>query len=251
MTTMEYHRHLEAVERESTAIVEALRQGPVDVGVPTCPDWTLVDLATHVGQFCAVWSHMICEGTGRTKTPYSEPAVGEADGAWFADWVEQQTGHLAEQLRSTPPGTAVWTWDPSNQTAAFVARRAAHELAVHRFDAESARSSPTPIDGALAADGIDEIFAMLTAWSTVGPDGAPGGGETMHLHATNPDAEWTVTLSSTGPLVERAHAKADLALRGAASDLELELYQRPPLGPVEHLGDDHVLDAWRRTFTFR
>ena len=50
--------------------------------------------------------------------------------------------------------------------------------------------------------------------------------------------------------MERTHGKADLALRGAVSDLELVLYQRPPIGPVEHLGDDEVLAAWHRVFTF-
>ena len=46
------------------------------------------------------------------------------------------------------------------------------------------------------------------------------------------------------------HAKADLALRGAVSDLELVLYQRPTLGDVERLGDESVLAAWQRVFTF-
>ncbi len=53
-----------------------------------------------------------------------------------------------------------------------------------------------------------------------------------------------------GLAVERGHTKADLALRGAASDLELLLYDRPPLGPVERLGSNDALAAWRRAFTF-
>lgn len=247
---MEYHDHVKAVERESAAIATALRAGPLDVGVPTCPDWTLVELATHLGQFCGLWSHVICEGTGRDKTPYTEPSPEQRDAGWFAAWFEQQAGELFELLRATSPDAEVWTWDPSNETAAFVARRAAHELAVHRFDVQSARSSPEPIDGPTAVDGIEEIFAMIAAWRAGGRDVGSGSGETIHLHAREPDAEWTVTLSEGGTVVERRHAKADLALRGTASDLELALYQRPPLGPVEHLGDDAALDAWRRAFTF-
>jgi hypothetical protein len=50
--------------------------------------------------------------------------------------------------------------------------------------------------------------------------------------------------------VERAHAKGDLALRGAVSDLELLLYGRPTLGPVEQLGDETILTRWYEEFIF-
>lgn len=249
---MNFQDHIRAVERESAAITSALRAGSLDVHIPSCPDWTLVELATHLGRFCGFWTHVICEGTGRPKTPYTDPAADERRPEWFADWYAAAAGHLVAQLRSTPPDAKVWTWDPSNETAAFVGRRAAHEMAVHRFDAQLARSSPQPIDGPLAADGIDEIFAMIDAWRTGGVywGASAGAGETLHLHATEPDAEWTIMMAADGPVVERRHTRADLALRGTASDLELELYQRTPLGPVEHFGDEGALTAWRRVFTF-
>ncbi len=246
---MTYDEHVRAVEKESAAVVAGLRAGPLDVGVPTCPDWTLVELGTHVGQFCGLWTHVICEGTGRPKTPFTDSS-GQSESGWFADWYEELAGHLVEQLRTTDPDVEVWTWDPSNRKASFVARRAAHELAVHRFDVQAARSATQPIDGALAVDGIEEIFAMIAAWRAGGQDVGSGAGETLHLHATDPDSEWTVALSPEGTVVERRHAKADLALKGTASDLELTLYQRPPLGTVQSFGDGSVLDAWRRAFTF-
>ena len=91
---------------------------------------------------------------------------------------------------------------------------------------------------------------MLAAWRAGGQDVGSGAGETIHLHSTDGDAEWTLTLSPEGTIVDRQHSKADLALVGAASDLELVLYRRPPLGPVKHHGDDSVLEAWYRAFTF-
>ena len=72
----------------------------------------------------------------------------------------------------------------------------------------------------------------------------------MHLHGTDRGDEWLLTLDPGGLQVERRHAKGDLALRGAVSDLELLLYQRPTLGDVERLGDERVLAAWQRVFTF-
>ena len=75
----------------------------------------------------------------------------------------------------------------------FWSRRQAHELAVHRWDAQLAAGAPQPIDRALAADGIQELFDILPAR----PGGAPtGNGETMHLHCTDGDGEW---LDSTRP----------------------------------------------------
>ena len=247
---MDFAGHRSAVGRESDAIVAGLRAGPLDVRVPTCPDWTLVELASHLGWFCGLWAHVLCEAADRPKTPFEDPPAGGAGAEWFASWVGEQSGYLVEMLGSLTADAPAWTWDPNNNTAGFIARRAAHELAVHRFDVESARGAPTPIDGALAVDGIEEILAMIAARRAQGEEAGVGANETLHLHASDPDAEWTLTLTPDGPRVERAHAKADLALRGAASDLELVLYDRPPLGPVEHFGEDAVLGAWKRVFRF-
>lgn len=238
---MDYDEHVAAVERESDALATALGAGAADAAVPTCPDWTVDDLARHVGEFSGFWSHILCDGTGRPKTPFPDPP---AEG--LADWCREALGHLATELRATPADTEIWTWSDTDSSARFAARRCAHELAVHRVDAELARGAHGPIDGALAIDGIEEIFVMMGARERSGE----AGGETLHLHGTDRDAEWLITLDADGFDVRREHAKGDLALRGAVSDLELTLYQRPPLGELDRFGDESVLDAWYREFTF-
>jgi uncharacterized protein (TIGR03083 family) len=240
---MDYLDHVAAVERELGAITTVLEAGPLDVRVPTCPDWTLADLTKHVGEFAGFWTHVLCEGTGRTKTPFPDPPSGAALAPWFAE----VSPHLVTGLRATPPETEVWTWKPDDQSARFIARRCAHELAVHRFDAQTARGTADPIEPGLAADGIDEIFMMM---SVGGRSSGQASGETIHLHATDSGDEWLLTLNPKGVDVERRHAKADLALRGAVSDLELVLYQRPPAAEVERLGDEGVIGAFYREFTF-
>jgi hypothetical protein len=50
--------------------------------------------------------------------------------------------------------------------------------------------------------------------------------------------------------VRHAHEKGDAAVRGAVSDLELLLYQRPTIGPVERFGDERPLELFYRAFTF-
>ena len=239
---MDYAEHVDAAERGTQAMIAAFRNAEPDARVPSCPEWALADLAEHVGGFTGFWAHVLCEGTGRPKAPIPEHQPGQPLGDWYASLAPL----LVDELRATPPETAVWTW-ADDKSARFVARRCAHELAIHRFDAQLAGGAPQPVDAAVAADGIDEIFYMVDAASD---RAGRGEGETLHLHGTDRDDEWLLTLDPDGLQVERRHAKADLALRGAVSDLELLLYQRPTLGEVERLGDERVLDAWQRVFTF-
>lgn len=243
---MDFEEHLRATEREAAAFTAAVRSGPLDAAVPSCPDWTVADLVVHVGNFTGFWTHVLCEATERPTTPFPPPPAPDG----LADWYEALAGHLVETMATTPPDTKAWTWVREDDTARFAARRCANELAIHRLDAQLAREAPQPIDPALAADGIEEMFVMMTN------RGAPpfGSGQSLHLHGTDTDtdagAEWLVTLRPDEVEVRREHAKGDLALRAAVSDLELVLYQRPPIGPIEQFGDAAVLDAWFRAFTF-
>ena len=232
-----------------------MRAGPLDVRVPSCPDWTLAELAKHVGEFLGFWTHVLCEGAGRPKTEFTACPSPPAIPAWYAGLQSD----LVTQLKATPGEATVWTWAADDQSARFVARRSANELAVHRFDAQLARGGQQPIDGRLAADGIDEIFVMIAAW----PERSErGNGETLHLQGTDRADKWFIELTPDGPRMERGHdvhqrpgadptgTGGHLTLRGAVSDLELLLYQRPPLGQVDQIGDGAALAAWYRAFTF-
>ena len=68
-----------------------------------------------------------------------------------------------------------------------------------------------------------------------------GHGETVHLHATDADSEWLVTLLADRVEGTPGHVKGDAALRGAARDLLLIVWGRDPLGPVEHIGDESAI----------
>lgn len=252
MRLLTYEQHIAAVEHSVADFGDALGAGPVDARVPTCPDWDVAALAHHVGGFTGFWAQILADGTGRARPPYDEPPVGDGPAA-VAKWWETVGGALVAELRAASPDTAVWTWAPSDQTAAFIATRCTHELAVHALDAQFARNDPRPIDPAVAADGIEEIFVMTEAWRANGQHERAifeGGGETLHVHGTDDGRsdEWLLTLGADGLGIERTHAKGDLALRGAVSDLELLLYDRPTLGEVERFGDEAVLDVWRTKF---
>jgi uncharacterized protein (TIGR03083 family) len=242
---MDYGEHVKAAEAGVRTLVDGFERAAPDARVPTCPDWTVADLADHVGGVAGFWAHVVAEGNDREKPPMPERNAGDP----LAPWFSEIGTILTRELRNTAPGAPMWTWNPDDQSSNFIARRMAHELTVHGFDAQlAAGGGPADaIDAAVAADGIDEIFLMVDA----APDRAGrGNGETLHLHGTDRGDEWLLHLEPDGLRVERTHAKGDLALRGAVADLELLLYQRPPLGDIERFGDDAVLDVWYRVFTF-
>lgn len=254
MGVLNYGDHVAAIERESAALGAALAAGARADPVPTCPDWDLAGLAAHVGGVISSWTHAVAEGTGREKP--SIPDLGEDDD--LADWWSVLAASLVAELRAADGSTEMWTWMPDDQSAGFVARRMAHEVAIHRYDAQSAVGAPDPVDGPLAADGIEEIFTMVKAREAAPPDAevaAPvsGSARTLHLHGTGSadDAhEWMITLAPEGLRVTHEHGKGDLALRGEVGDLELALYQRPPVGEIERFGDETALEAWAEVFTF-
>ena len=66
----------------------------------------------------------------------------------------------------------------------------------------------------------------------------------------HPD-EHLVTFLPDGPVLSHEHADAaDLTVQASTSDLEVLLYQRPTLGPVQQEGNPAILDAWYEAFTF-
>jgi predicted lipid carrier protein YhbT len=67
----------------------------------------------------------------------------------------------------------------------------------------------------------------------------------VHLHCTDLDGEWLVTLTSPRPTVERVHAKGDVAARGTASDLDLFLWGRIGGDALEVFGDRELLDRFQ------
>ncbi len=244
---MEYDSLVAAVRAESDALVAAVAAGPVSTPVPTCAGWTVADLASHVGSFCGFWSHVLCEGTGRPNTPFPDPPNGDA----LAGWLTVVSDTLGDLLAATPPETEVWTWFEPDRTAGFVARRCAHELAVHRYDAQSARGNSGPIPSELALDGVNEILDVLvTARGRTGQ----GTGRMLALRSADAGMEWAVTLGPGLIEVQRDDdallEESALIVTGTTSDLELTLYDRPTLSPVDISGDTTVIDEWRREFTF-
>jgi uncharacterized protein (TIGR03083 family) len=239
MTGMDHEAHVDAIERESGAFVAAAAGVSGDARVPSCPDWTVDDLVRHVGTVQR-WA------AGMVEQRADEPAWrGDADSPAERDallvWSREGSAALVAVLRATPPDAPMWTF-PGLGEARFWSRRQAHEIALHRVDAQLASGAPDPVDADLACDGIDEFFEVIAPFRL--RDRMAGEGETFHFHRTDGDGEWLVRLTPDGPEIERAHAKGDVAIRGSASDLLLVLRNRAGLDAVEVFGDEALVARW-------
>ena len=240
---LDHRAHTDAIERESAAFVGVGAGLESDARVPSCPDWTVDDLLRHVGIVQRWATEQVAER--RTERVWSNDVETPDDRDALLDWVREASAGLVAVLRATPPETPMWTF-PGMGEARFWSRRQAQEIALHRIDMQLAAGggdgATDPIDSDLAADGIDEFLEAVVPNRL--RDRMIGHGETFHFHRTDGDGEWLVRLTPTGPEVERAHAKGDLAVRGGASDLLLVLRNRGRIEAVEVFGDAALLDRW-------
>jgi uncharacterized protein (TIGR03083 family) len=217
--------------------------------VPTCPEWTLRQLATHVGR-AQRWAAEIVSTRSAEPIPFRQVPDGRIpdDPALHAPWLRAGAARLNGAVREAGSDT-VWAFGALRPASAW-ARRMAHETAVHRADAEITVGREPGFEPDLAADAIDEWLGFLSGRGEPGdprlnalPDGA-----VLHVHVTDDgvNGEWLVRRDGAAVTVEPGHGKGDVALRGPAGRLLLVLLRRvPPDDPqVQVLGDPALLTAW-------
>jgi hypothetical protein len=134
------------------------------------------------------------------------------------------------------PGPRVWS------------RRMTHELVMHRWDVVNALGAPFVLDLEVARDTLAEWTSMTLplAFYRQPEQTAPllGPGRTVHLHATDTEAEFVIDLTGSAPVVRQGHEKAAVALRGPVVELVLAVYRRRPVEGLEVFGDADLLDLF-------
>jgi uncharacterized protein (TIGR03083 family) len=242
--------------RESTARLAGIVSDEEETRpIPTCPEWTLRQLATHVGRGQR-WAAEIVARRSAEFIPFRDVPDGRLpdDPATRPDWLNSGASRLIDAVRAAGP-EQVWTFT-GMRPAGFWARRIAHETAVHLADADLAVGREIRMAPDLAADGIDEWLWLTAADPGDRPPPLPGEGQTLHVHATDDGldgaGEWLVRRTPSGLAVEPDHARADVAVRGPAALLLLMLLRRlPPAEPgVEVLGDQALLGYWLENTQF-
>jgi uncharacterized protein (TIGR03083 family) len=172
----------------------------------------------------------LCEGRADGDTEFPRVPVDEA-----ARTYEIDLGRLVTSLRALSPDAPVPNWAAAPKTAAFWQRRAVHELAVHRWDAETiSGGDPTPVEPAIADDGIAEFFdVFVTTGFAFGL--VPAAQATLVVEAVDTGTRRVQHLPEPGPVT---------TVRGTASDLLLAVWRRRD--PLAHHvdGPRAVLEQW-------
>ncbi|MEU7042093.1 maleylpyruvate isomerase family mycothiol-dependent enzyme [Streptomyces varsoviensis] len=249
--------HIEAIRRDGPLLAEAAERAGLDAPVPTCPEWRVRDLLTHLGQVHRWAIRYVAEGL---TEPLPLSTAAGPEGEDLVEWFRDGHRRLVAALAAAPPDLACWTFLPAPSPLHFWARRQAHELAIHRVDAQAALGaefSPFPAD--FAADGIDEIIVGFHGLAT--SKARTRTPRTLRIRATDTEDVWTMRLSEEAPRTIRGQGPSkgttadgagdvekeavDCELGGDAGSLYLVLWNRLPLERVSVTGDASLADLWR------
>jgi len=252
MTQLDSERYYAQIS-SSTADIAALVDGAdLTTPIPSCPEWTLRQLATHVGR-AQRWAATIVSTRSAEFIPFRSVPDGRLpdDPATHAAWLAAGAQQLSAAVREAGQDR-VWTL-AGLAPAPFWARRMCHETVIHAADALLAAGRPVSVEADVAADGIDEWLTVLTVPAGTEPDqraAALPAGRSLHVHATDDGlagaGEWLVRHEPDGVQVERAHGQGDVAATGPAGRLLLMLMRRVPADDpaLTVHGDAAVLAGW-------
>jgi uncharacterized protein (TIGR03083 family) len=234
---------LHALEQTSAEFAILAEQRGI-IPIATCAPWTTTELIVHLGQVYAMINDTITQrATAPLRPgPDSVAPTGDTSLSELLSWFRERQHTLLHTLSATDPNLEVWTWGQP-PTVAFYIRRVTHETLVHLFDLDPQRGAPSlHIDRSIFCDGIDEYFEVVLP-RTLQRLQKPLPQGSLHLHCTDGDGEWLVTIEHDTIVLTHEHAKATVAWRGSAANLFLTCWGRTHLD-LEVLGDQEISDQW-------
>lgn len=255
LSHVDYLRHLRS---DSARFREVLGSCDPTARVPSCPDWNATDLLAHHTGVLMFWAEIIEQRPAPVADDWSDPELPSGY-AELRALHEEQTERLATALAAADPAETAWSWS-EDQTVGFTYRRQAHEALIHRLDAELTAGAVTPLDPALAADGVDEALAVMFSgappWGTftgagryVRVDIADAGEsvwvEVGRFTGTEPDSGKVYDIDDISTVAPR-DAAPDLIVRGPAAVLDAWLWHRADATGVEMTGEDAVRAQFER-----
>jgi hypothetical protein len=213
------------VEGEALRFVEASRRIDPAARSRSYPGFDATGLTTHAAEILAAGAHVI-----RTRTvPEGKPA-GPPPGTAPADWLDAARDEFVGLARDADPAAEVPTYPFGDvRPLAWVYRSAVTELALHRWDLESAGlGAPAPIATDLAVDLVDAVFEWWAPTLLAGRRAGLYLGGTVALHATDADVRWLVTVADGHLVGRRADPAetADATLSGPADRVVVALWKR-------------------------
>jgi uncharacterized protein (TIGR03083 family) len=210
------------------------------------------DLLWHLAEVQWFWGTIVRERlqSADDLVPPTRPDTH----AGLVEFFEAQSQQLHDALAAAEPEEPVYMWAP-DKTVGYVARRQAHEALIHRLDAELTVGEVSPLDAALASDGVEEalgvMFGGCPPWGTFTPSGLQANVETTDTGLVVPVALGRFT--GTDPSTTTAYDEDDISItaadpgitprvtvRGMAEDLDAWLWHRRDATRLEIVGDEDV-----------
>ncbi|MDI5966734.1 maleylpyruvate isomerase family mycothiol-dependent enzyme [Streptantibioticus silvisoli] len=237
---METAEFIEVLRTEGETLAVLADRAGWDAEVPSCPGWHTRDLVAHLGNVHRRVALYVAGATEPVRGDWEAPADAELDG-WY------RAGHaaLVDALSNAPADLECWTFVPAASPLAFWTRRQAHEMAVHRIDAElAAGAEHLPFGASFAADGIDELLHGALSR----PQGTLRSGSPHAIRVRPTDAggrSWLLRLSNDPPRVHNDDpAPADCTVSGTADALYAALWNRSGFKELDVTGDTSLVDQW-------
>lgn len=231
--------HAEFIDTtEDAAEGFALLLGSADLAtpVPSCPGWSLADLADHLGGVHR-WARAQLVGGAQVDEQPTEAPLGDSDA--LVAWFREGATALVETLRELPEDAPCWALYPPARASTW-AKRQAFETTLHLWDATEALGIAVPIPSRLAAAGVAEVaedmyprqvalgrMLPLDAIVDLKLKDAVLGEDTT----TGP----VVRLGAVGEPTARLERPADATLELTAEDALLLLWKRRDLSTVDGL----------------
>ncbi|GLZ78186.1 hypothetical protein Afil01_29930 [Actinorhabdospora filicis] len=244
---MEFPEALRLIEAGSARFRAAIASVPdLDVQVPTCPDWTLRELAQHLGDGRRRQAAIVAAGPGAeppAKTSPTGAPTAPRDREALDAWLDEATQSMLAAMREAGPDRGCWTWwgtSQAPQTSGAIARHQVQEFAVHTYDVQVTLGSPQPLPTEVAVYGVPQFLTMVSATTVPWPF-KPA---TIDLHITE-GGSWRVSLNADGVRCDDLAADAepgDMVMRGSASDMVLYFYDRISYNGLEISGDTEPMD---------
>jgi uncharacterized protein (TIGR03083 family) len=257
MARLEFPDYLHHLRTESQRFRDVLAGCDPATRVPSCPDWDAADLLWHLAEVQWFWAQTVRTRPAAADESADGPQRPASYDALLAAF-DEYSAALVSELERADPAEPAWTWS-TEQTVGFTFRRQAHEALIHRLDAELAAGAVTPLDPALAADGVQECLDVIFG-------GCPPWGEFAPLpHYVRVEIEdrdeavWVQIgrFSGTEPdtgvhheeddirVVDDPGTEPDAMVRGRAAALDAWLWRRDDDREIHVSGDRSVYDHFR------
>ena len=250
MTRLSPEDYLEHLRGESARFGEVLADCDPTAQVPSCPDWSAADLLWHLTTVQWFWTTAVIDRPAEVDQA-QEPQRPEA----YADLLHEfgrWSSALVGALDGVAPTEEAWTWsgDPADHTIGFILRRQAHEALIHRLDAELAAGVTSEVPAQLAADGVQEVLAVMYGgcppWGSWSP--LP---HYVRIDTTDTGHEIWVQLGAfngTSPTSGEEYVdEEDIHVVEAPDDVEPDVVVDGPAGALDawlwHRGDDSEISV--------